>query len=219
MFNVGKDIPQVSVVLASLLLWASFAWGLPDESPAAGGEAGAAAEDPWAGVKLSDAYDYAKCPRCGNKNEIRRPACSRCAYPLPQPSPDVTDPDMVFVPGKGYYRKDEVVEAGGTRKDLWVPGVVFLGAGGFILTFRAVVSGEDDLGGETSFMVGTAVAGLGLTAVGGTLLVLGLIKVKEPIYAFDGGKFYKPYERRALALRSPGSEGIVLKFEVTALSF
>jgi hypothetical protein len=86
MAYLTRSAPQVPIVLAALLLWVSFAWGLPADAPATEGEADVAAEDPWAGVRISDAYDFAKCTRCGHKNEIRRPACYRCAYSLPQPS-------------------------------------------------------------------------------------------------------------------------------------
>jgi hypothetical protein len=214
-----KSTPQFGVVLVALTLWASFAWGVPADPPAAEGEAEAAVEDPWAGVRISDAYDYAKCPRCGNKNEVRRPACYRCGYPLPRPSPDMTDSDMVFVPGKGYYREGTLLEPGGTRKDLWVLGVISLGAGGFILTLRAVLGGDDDLGGEASFMVGTAVAGVSLTAAGGALLIFGLATDKEPVYAFGDGEPYGYRERDYYALRPANSGGAPLKVEVTALGF
>jgi DNA-directed RNA polymerase subunit RPC12/RpoP len=75
-----------------------------------GGEAEAAAKDPWVGVRISDAYDYAKCPQCGKKNDIHAVACSRCGNELPQPSAEVTEPAWGFVPGKGYFREGTVVE-------------------------------------------------------------------------------------------------------------
>jgi hypothetical protein len=39
MYNVGKYVPPVPVVLASLFLWASFACGLPNEAPASADDA------------------------------------------------------------------------------------------------------------------------------------------------------------------------------------
>ena len=74
MRTISESKTPAVVVLAAALLAANFAWGLPVEAPATEGEADVAPKDPWAGVRISDAYDYAKCPRCGYKNEIRRPA-------------------------------------------------------------------------------------------------------------------------------------------------
>lgn len=82
MGNLGRNAPPIAVALASLLVWVSFAWGMPTEGSATEGDAAAAAEDPWARVRLSAAYDYAKCTECGKKNEIRAESCSRCGYEL-----------------------------------------------------------------------------------------------------------------------------------------
>jgi hypothetical protein len=106
------------------VLWVSFAWGLPAEAEAGEGDAEAAAEDPWAGVRISDAYDYAKCTRCGEKNEICAERCSRCGCEVPQPSSEMTDPDVVFVPGKGYYREGTLLEPGKSQKGYWITGLV-----------------------------------------------------------------------------------------------
>jgi hypothetical protein len=46
LLNIIKTAPQIPVVLASLLLWASFAWGLPAEAPAAEAEADKATAPP-----------------------------------------------------------------------------------------------------------------------------------------------------------------------------
>jgi hypothetical protein len=44
MGNLVKRTPQIAVVLASSLLWSSFAWGLPAEGAAAGSAANAGTE-------------------------------------------------------------------------------------------------------------------------------------------------------------------------------
>jgi hypothetical protein len=215
MVSLKIGAPPVSLVLASLILWASFAWGLPAEAPATEGEADVAPEDPWAGVKISDAYDYARCPRCGHKNEIRRPACYRCGYELPQPSAEMTDPDMVFVPGKGYYREGTVVEPGKEGKGYWITGLVITGIGLPIMIGGLVIftGGGDPVG------IPLSIAGIGATAVGSLLIIKGLRTRTEPVYAFAGGEYYEPYESEAFALRSPDSDGAALKVELTVLGF
>jgi hypothetical protein len=221
MVNFGRNAPPIAVVLASLLLWVSFAWGLPAEAPAEGeadvaaaedtwrcgncdaenvalakyctecgakkaGVAGAAAEDRWAGVRISGAYNYAKCTRCGKKNQIRAESCSRCGNEFPQPSAEMTDPNVVFVPGRGYYREGTLLEPGKSQKGYWITGL-FL-----------------------SFLV---------WPVGIPLLIYGLATRTEPVYAFASGERYDLYERPAYARRSPDSEGATLKVEVTLLGF
>jgi hypothetical protein len=62
-----KNTPQVSVVLASLVLWGSFAWGLPAEAPATEGDADVPApEAPW------------KCASCGTANDASAKYCMEC---------------------------------------------------------------------------------------------------------------------------------------------
>ena len=248
----ARSVPQLPVVLASLLLWVSFAWGLPAEAPVTegdadaaaagdtwrcancnavneafanyctecggekGGEAGAAADNPWAGVRISDAYDYAKCTRCGEKNEIRAERCSRCTCQLPQPSAEITDPDVVFVPGKGYYREGALLEPGKSRKSLWITGLVLTTAGGLFLIPGGVVvlaDGEYAAGG-----IGIVVAGIGATATGIVLLIRGIKKTK-PVYAFEQGESYRPFESETFARRSPSSDAAAFKVEVTLFGF
>ena len=129
MVTFTKSTPQVSVVLAFLVLWVTFTWALPGDTPASEGEGAAALEDPWASVTISGAYDYAKCPRCGKKNGVRAESCSGCGYELPQPSAEVTDPYLVFVPGRGYYNEGEIIEPGRTRTWVWVTGLVIAETG------------------------------------------------------------------------------------------
>jgi hypothetical protein len=215
MVNFPRRTPQLVVVLAFLVLWVSFAWGLPADAPAAKSEAAAAAEDPWAGVKISYAYDYAKCPRCPHKNEIRRPACYRCGYSLPQPSGEYTYPPWVFVPGKGYYREGTVVEPGKDGKGLWITGLVITGIGLPVMIGGLVIftAGGDPVG------IPLFIAASGATAVGSLLTIKGFRTRTKPVYAFASGERFEPYERPAFALRSPGSDGVALKVEVTVLGF
>lgn len=215
MFHFKRSAPQIPVVLASLLLWVSFAWGLPAEGSATEGEADVAAEDPWAGARISDAYDYAECRRCGHKNEIRRPACYRCGYELPQPSAEMTDPDMVFVPGKGYYREGAVVEPGKTRKGYWITGLVITGIGlPIMIGGLAIFTGGGDPVG-----IPLSIAGIGATAVGSLLIIKGFRIRTEPVSAFGSGERYGLYDGRAYTLRSPDSDSARLKVEVTLLGF
>ena len=213
MANLGRSAPPIAVVLASLLLWVSFAWGLPADAPAAEGEADVTPKDPWARVRLSAAYDYAKCTRCGKKNQIRAESCSRCGNEFPQPSAEMTDPDMVFVPGKGYYREGTLLEPAKTKKTYKVTGLVLGGAGIGML----IVAGAPFLPESVNQIFSTA--GLPLTVVGVALLIYGLVGGTEPVYASAGGEAYEPYDRAACALRSRDSEGGGLKIEVTLLSF
>jgi hypothetical protein len=267
MVDFMKSTPQIPVVLASLLVWGSFAWGLPTDARVNEGDAGVAAaedtwtcsncdaendaaakyctgcgakrageaepaaEDPWAGVRISDAYDYAKCPRCGHKNDIRAERCSgitwrvfggntRCAYELPQPSAEMTDPYMVFVPGKGYYPEGTLIEPARTKKGLWVTGLV--------LTAIPVGTGLVMGVGQALYWWQPIPAIVGciisiplfvMLVVGIPLLIYGLVSRTEPVYAFEGGERYDLYERPAFARRAPDSDGAAFKAEVTLLSF
>lgn len=214
MVNLVKNTPQLPVALASLLLWVSFAWGMPAEPPAVEGEADAAPSDPWAGVRISDAYDYARCPRCGHKNEIRRPACYRCGYELPQPSAEMTDPDMVFVPGKGYYREGALVESGKISTPILITGLALIGGGAALVAFGAPITGDGEPVGFVFFGIP------GLCAMGvGVVLVIVATRTKPPVYALGSGERFEPYERPAFALRSADSDNAALKVEVTVLSF
>jgi hypothetical protein len=214
MVDLVKNAPQLPVVLASLLLWGSFAWGLPAGVPASEGEAEVAPDDPWARVRLSDAYDYAKCRRCGYKNEVRRPACYRCGYSLPQPSGEYTYPPWVFVPGKGYYREGALVESGKIRTPMFITGLALMGGGAALVAFGAPITASD------GFPSGLVMFGIpGLCAMGvGVALVIVATRTKPPVYAFECGELYEPYDA-AYARRSRDSEGEGLKIEVTLLGF
>jgi hypothetical protein len=212
MFNFKRSAPQIPLVFASLVLWVSFAWGLPAEASVTEGEAEVAAEDPWAGVRISDAYDYAKCSRCGHKNEVRRPACYRCGYSLPQPSGEYTYPPWVFVPGKGYYREGTVVEPAGTRKGYWITGIIITGA--LVATGMLLGMAEYSDGG-----IALGLAYYGAMGVGVGLIIYGLVARTEPVYAFTTDERFNPYKRPAFALRSPDPDGVRLKVELTALAF
>ncbi len=222
MVNLGRNVSPMAVVLASLVLWVSFAWGLPAEPPATEGEAGVTREDVWAGVKISDAYDYAKCPECGKKKELRAERCSgftwrgagyrRCGTEFPQPSAEMTDPDMVFVPGLGYYREGTLLEPGKTKKGYWITGLV--------LTASGLAGGA--LAGYYGGEIGGAIAALPCLAaigVGVGFIIYGLVARTEPVYAFTSGARFEPYERPAFALSSTDSDGGALKVEVTLWGF
>ncbi len=201
--------------MAFLLVWGSFGWGLPAEAPAATGESKAAAADPWAGVRVSDAYDYARCPQCGKKNELRAERCSRCDYEFPQPSPEMSDPAWVFVPGKGYYKEGALLEPVKTRKIIITTGYALIAAGVAAVMTGAAYAEESD---GVSFGIGV-VAGTFLGAPGGALLIIGYATRKKPIYALNPGALYINGPGRIYARRSPGSDGLAFKVEVTALGF
>ena len=202
MVNFAKNTPQVPVVLASLIVWVSFAWALPGETGEGGAEP--ATVDPWAGVKVSDAYDYAKCSECGYKNEVRGDICADCGYELPQPSADMADSDVVFVPGMGYYVEGTILEPPEVGRYLWIKGLV--------LTAAAV----------SIYIVGRQYLWplWGIVGFPGiVLLIRGLTRRKEPVYAFADGEAYEPYERPAFSRRPPDAGGEALKVEVTLLNF
>jgi hypothetical protein len=216
MADFVKSTPQIPVVLASLVLWVSFAWGLPAEAAPTEDEAEVAAEDPWAGVRMSDAYDDLRCPYCWGYNELTAARCPSCGYEFPQPSGEMTDPDMVFVPGKGYYREGALLEPGKSRKGLWITGLVLTTAGGLFLIPGGVVvlaDGEYPAGG-----IGIIVAGIGATATGIVLLIRGIKKTK-PVYAFEDGERFEPYDSASYERRSSYSDGATLKVEITLLGF
>jgi ribosomal protein L37E len=67
MVNLVKMTPQILVVLATLVLWTSFAWGLPADVPAdEGGAEVTAAEDTW------------RCGNCGAENVAAAKYCTEC---------------------------------------------------------------------------------------------------------------------------------------------
>ena len=189
--------------------------GMPADTPVAEDE-GVAAPDPWAGVRVSDAYDYIKCPQCGKENDLRATRCSRCKYEFPQPSADVTDPAMVFVPGKGYYREGTLLEPAESRKDLWIPGLVFAGVG-LVTMDVAVVLAEDDVfgGGDTEAEAIAFVAGGVITIIGGVLVIVGLTSKTQPVYAFRAAEPRVLDSHGAFARRSrEDGAGLVLTVEL-----
>jgi hypothetical protein len=246
MLNSKRCPPQLAVVLASLLLWGSFAWGLPAEAPAEGeaevapaegawkcghcgtandasanyckecgaekgGEAETAPKNPWARVRLSAAYDYAKCPECGKKNEIQAKSCSRCGVELPQPSAEMTDPDTVFVPGRGYYEDGALVEPAKTREGYWITGLVLTVSGLTVLGFAGYYGG--DVGGAIA-----ALPCLAAVVTGVTLFIIGVGKTK-PVYAFEKSQLNEPAGGGPYVLRPADSGGVALKVEVTGVGF
>jgi predicted RNA-binding Zn-ribbon protein involved in translation (DUF1610 family) len=216
MANFRRNAPPIAVVLASLILWVSFAWGLPAEPPAAGGEADVAPKDPWAGVRVSDAYDYAKCPECGKKDEIRAESCSRCGNELLQPTARLAYPPWVFVPGRGYNREGTLLEPGKSRKGLWITGLVLAASGAAVGGAAFAIAAVEESGpGALIVVMGAAI----VTGVGVVLLIVGLSTRKEPVYAFASDEGYEPYDSASYARRTPDSDGAAFKVEVTVLGF
>jgi hypothetical protein len=77
MVNLVKNTPHIPVVLASLLLWVSFAWGLPAEA--------ADDETPQPGLA-----GYRLCPQCATVNVPEAKFCTRCGASLVgHPAPKV----------------------------------------------------------------------------------------------------------------------------------
>ncbi len=283
---MARSVPQIPVVLASLLLWGSFAWGLPAEAPAAegevevapaevawrcdrcgtvndasakycmecgaekGGEAEvapvegawrcdqcgtvndasakycmecggqrpaegeAAPKDPWAGVKISDAHDFAKCPSCGENNDLRAERCVVCGHELPQPMAELAYPPWVFVPGEGYYREGTLLEPAQTNKTLWITGLV-IAAGGVVYTSnRFSIAFENPTGTHMLEIL----VGISVTALGVALTVFGFKKT-EPVYAFPSRELYEADTNVARGERAPCADGATLKIEGTLISF
>jgi hypothetical protein len=214
MANFGRNAPPIAVVLASLVLWVSFVWALPAEAPAADGDAEVAPEDPWAGVKISDAYDYAKCLNCSLENEVRAERCSGCGSEFPKPSKEFEYPPWVFVPGEGYYREGTLLEPPKTKKAFWIPGLVVTAVGVWWTADRFSITLENTTGKHML----EAVAGIPIMALGVTLMVFGF-KKSEPVYAFIGGEPYGFYEGAGYARRSPDAVDIAFEVELTAFGF
>ncbi len=229
-----KKITGTAAVTAliSLICGASPGWadsGLKADLPPAEDLAIAAAssgeqkeaEDIWAGVRISDAYDKLKCPRCGTSNDLRAAECRKCGYRFPPPSPDVTDPNMVFVPGKGYYHKGEPIEAAKGRRSLWLPGLVAMGVGLTTMyvsvswaaaeTVDGIFGGDADTkGAETAFFIGS-----GLTVAGGVLALIGFVSQTEAVYALAQPARRTAVARRSYGLRPAGTDGLDFKFELS----
>ena len=195
MAGIRRKLRPVPLVVASLIIWGSSAWGMPADEPARGGEGAAAPEDPWAGVRISGAYDYAKCPRCGKKNEIRAETCSRCGYGLPQPSAEVTDPYLVFVPGRGYYNEGEIIEPGRTRTWVWVTGLVIAEIGAIAVYVGSDVLMREGAGGrDEEAAVAVLITGGALLIGGLVMAVVGFTHKTKPVYAFRTGELYEPHD-------------------------
>jgi hypothetical protein len=214
MFGFARGAPQVSVVLAFLILSVSFAWGLPAEPAGAERDAEPAAEDPWAGVKISDAHDYAKCLYCGNKNELRAERCVVCGHELPQPMAELAYPPWVFVPGEGYFREGTLLEPAKTNKTLWITGLGVTALGVVYTANRFDIAVENPGGKHTLEFV----AGLSVTAIGVALVIFGF-KKSVPVYAFTSDEYDEPFDGRTYGLRSPDADGAALKVEVALLGF
>jgi ribosomal protein L40E len=248
--DFARSVPQIPVVLASLILWVSFAWGLPAEPPAAEGEADVApaeaawncdrcgtandasakyctecgaeksgeakaeAEDPWAGVRISGAYDYAKCLNCSLKNEVRAERCWQCGSELPKPLKEFKYPPWVFVPGEGYYREGTLLEPPKTTKALWILGLVVTAVGVWWTADRFSITLENTTGKHMLEVM----AGIPIMALGVTLMVFGF-KKSEPVYAFIDGDCYELYEGVASAQTPPDAVDIACEVELTAFGF
>jgi hypothetical protein len=162
--------------------------------------AGEKTEDVWEGVRISGAYETLECPQCGTYNDLRAAACIKCGYRFPQPSPGVTDPSQVFVPGRGYYREGTLLEPARSRAILWVPGVVVMGIGlsTTSLALALVAAAEDDGTDPVSEGVkATAWVGLGITAVGAVLTIIGVTNKTEAVYAYARPSGRAPVARAA----------------------
>lgn len=179
------------------------------------------AEDIWEGVRISGAYEKLKCPRCGTSNDLRAAECRKCGYLFPQPSPGVTDPNMVFVPGRGYHRAGELIEPAKSRKSVWLPGLVTMGVGlttMYVSVSWAVAESADGIfggdadteGAETAFFIGS-----GLTVVGGVLALIGLTSKAEAVYAFAQPARRTAVARGGCGLRRVGADGLDFKFELS----
>ncbi len=230
MFKPVKK-PQVPALLTSLIFWGSFTWGLPvndadaatptdgpngaspaEEAAAAApeeGEPDLAFKDLWGGVRISDAYDYAKCPYCWKKNELRAVTCVRCGYEFPQPSAAFAYPPWVFVPGKGYYREGTLLEPAKIRRPLLITGLALIGGGAVLAAFSGSITTD-------GYPLGILIFGIpGLcTAGAGAVLVIVATHKKPAVYALGT---YGVYGGAAYALKPRYSEDMAFKVEVTAL--
>jgi len=281
MVDFRRSAPQIPLVLASLVLWVSFAWALPGDSPESEGDdvysegvptvsydpfvldsatydevvedslmiarAGKwvcpgcgkenkASEDyctacgevnptPRERKSSTKIYEEIKCPQCGKKNELDAARCYNCGLIFPQPSEEVTDPDMVFVPGRGYYRKGEMIEPGHPRRGLLVTGLVIGGIGLVVVSFSLVAmmgkaigsiagGGADTDTEEVVFIVGGA-----MVIGGGIMALVGFCNKTDPIYAFHTGELDEGYDGVACERAPVGPGNLEFKIEVPVLSF
>ncbi len=229
-----------------MLLWGSFAWGLPAEAPA--GEGGAevtAAEDTW------------RCGSCGAENVAAAKYCTECGAKRADKADIVAEDPWAGVMISGAYdyakcpecgHKNEIRAVSCSRCGselpqpsaeftyppwVFVPGKGYYPEGtlvdrpkarvglwitGLVLT----VSGAALLplsGYFGYFGIVTFIAGLIATPVGIVLLIRGLVSRTDPVYACNSGGLNGPYEGLPYARRSPDSDGGAIKVEVTALGF
>ncbi len=209
MDDFRRSAPPLTLVLASLVLWVSFAWGLPAEAPATEGEADlASVEDPWAGVRISDAYDDLRCPYCWGYNELTAARCPSCGHEFAQPSGEYAYPPWFFVPGKGYYREGTLLEPGKKRKGYSIAGIVLMASG---LAAGALTQDYD-----IDIIGGIA---LGALSVGAGFIVYSLVARTKPVYAFASDERFGPFNPTAYAQRLTDPDGAALKVEVTLLGF
>jgi hypothetical protein len=179
-------------------------------------------EDVWEGVRISGAYEKLKCPQCGASNDLQAAACKRCGYPFPQPSPGVTDPGQVFVPGRGYYREGALLEPGRSRAILWVPGVVLGVVGLSTMSVAAgALVGEDNgntdvdtEGARTVLWIGT-----GMTVTGLFLTIIGLTSKTEAVYAYAQPSGRAPVARAVGGSAAGRAEGLTFKFGLSFSPF
>jgi len=221
MADIRRKARPIPVILVSVIIWGSSAVGLPAEAPAEEGE-GTAVEDVWAGVRVSDAYSYLECPRCYYKNDLRAARCARCGLEFPQPSPDVTDPSMVFVPGKGYYREGTLLEPAASRKGLWITGLVVAGCGLVTMEVATLLAADEELfgDGDTTNEAIAFIAGSAITVTGAVLIIVGLTNKTPPIYAFRSAEHTDPAGRGAFARRSRDDDArLVFAFEMPVWGF
>ena len=178
--------------------------------------------DVWEDVRISGAYEKLKCPQCGASNDLQAAACKRCGHRFPQPSPGVTDPSQVFVPGQGYYREGALLEPAQTRAILWVPGVVLGVVGLSTMSVAAgALVGEDNgntdvdtEGARTALWIGT-----GMTVTGLVLTIIGLTSKTEAVYAY-AQPAGRPPVARAAGDSAPGrAEGLTFEFGLSFSPF
>ncbi len=171
-------------------------------------------EDVWEDVTISGAYKKLKCPQCGKSNDLRAAECIRCGYRFPQPSPDVTDPNLVFVPGRGYYREGTLLEPARSRKGLWISGVVIAALGLPMMSAAAsVLVAEENDYQEVDVEAARTVLwiGSGMTVVGVVLTIIGFTNKTKVVYAFAQPAGRAPVARVAGGSAPGRAEGLTFK--------